>query len=285
MPESPFPQTAEHDGVCFDRPAGFDDLTDYVFASADGSARLSVHHGNPAAEKPPGPDAALAGYLTRLHRLFHPADLEFVRAGPAPGAPPPAVGLEFVFVDGGQRWRHQDLFGRLPDGSDYQLAYVTPAGDARAGRRFDAVVRSLRPGAAGPAPPPRFVLRRARGMALAVPADLLPPEHYQFVTPDGRARVHLHIAPAPAVAADGPPRPPVPAGASVSEAGSYEGMTMYSVVRPGAAGPVEHYACRADKPLPNGLAASVTGQSTDDASARQRMQEAVVGLLRSLQPK
>src|SRR5262249_24718716 len=75
------------DRVRFEKPAGFDDLTDYVFAAADNSARLTVHHGRPEPGGPQDTESALAGYLTQLHRLFPAADLVFRRAAPDAEAP------------------------------------------------------------------------------------------------------------------------------------------------------------------------------------------------------
>src|SRR5262249_10463684 len=106
-----------HGAARFDKPAGFDDLTDYVFESADGCSRLTLRQGAPSPGNPAAPEAAVAVYLPQLPRLFPPADLVFLWAGPDRAAPFPAQRLDFAFIDRGRPCREQSLFARLPDGS------------------------------------------------------------------------------------------------------------------------------------------------------------------------
>jgi hypothetical protein len=137
------PSPVAHDAARFDKPPGFDDLTDYLFESADG-ARLAVRQGPPSPSKRPDPEVAVAAYLTQLHRLFPPAELMIRRVGPDRAASFAAQRLDFAFTDRSQQWREQSVFARLPDGSDLHMAYVTPEETAGADDRFDWPCRAAR---------------------------------------------------------------------------------------------------------------------------------------------
>lgn len=270
--------------VHFNPPVGFEDLTDYHFEAADGRSWLSVHHGVPGPGETQTVEMAVATYLTQLHRLFPPLDLAFLSVGPAGESPLPAQRLAFTFADGGSQWRQQSLLGRLSDGSGLQINYVTSETDTTAERCFAEVVRSIRPHGEVVLPTlTGFIPRRVKGINLNVPVELRAPSNYQFVTSNGKARVNLRVTAADQAAhALAMHQPSIPPGATITEAGEYQGMKMYEVKRTGAAGPVEHYACREVKRLPNGLLTVVTGQSAADEASARLMQQAVVGLVQSI---
>jgi hypothetical protein len=249
-------------------PAGFEDLTDYTFRSADGLRRLTVQFA-PAGTPP---EEAIAAYLTRLLAMPGPEPLTVERVAVAAAPAPGTLTLRYAFAeevegaDGGERkvrhLRESCGFARLQHGAGVVVGYVRPAdaegvaGDepfAHALASVGPVARSAKDG---------FVRRAVGPIALDVPADLAPPTAYLFATPSADIRLSARVAapgqptPKPAYGSAEHPAP----GAEVKAVRDYpvgggDTMTMYSSTCTG----VTDYVCHGVVDGPNGTRVSLSG--------------------------
>lgn len=269
--------------IRFEVPAGFDDLTAYVFRNADATSQLTVHSAT-AEETPTIPEEALANYINQLSRLAGETGLRCERIQAGQVGTWPALRLRAVFLDRKRLVREDRVFATASDGRGLSISLVTPEKESQQGI-FDAILASVASQDAAPTKTVGFIRHQVGSFTLEVPEALRPPTCYQFVSPDAKVRLNLQLTPksdsVPAVF-QGRDKAMEVYKAKLTPVATYQGMQMYELVKPGSTKEVRQHVCQASKTAGD-TTVYLTGQCSLDGS--DRMQQALTQLTQSIQER